>query len=420
MINWTERKVLTVESDDYGVCAWTANSEIYNAITQLDVARNYLTQVKNWVGGTLETPDVLERLFSFLEQYHGRDGRPANFVPCYGVANPDFASIKADGYREYHDIWLDEGVPGRWKRECALDKAREGMTRGVWVPEFHTRLHHANPYKWLQSVREGSPEARTFFEFEVFQCEERRPEYEDMSKEEQIAWIAPAIDRFRAMFARVPRAGVNSDATEVTEEVWRARGLKVRMFKQNSIEQRHLAPGDRLPMGQYRADIDMTMLNRNVFFEPLGSGDLDGPHCAREALRNVEANWAQGEPAIVSSHRKNYRSMVGNETQNGYDQAEYLYGELTLRHPDLHFLTTWEVAQMYRQGGSIEVFGDHAIARNWTDGELRVSEELVAGVMPGASSVLTDGGVVDIDFIDGQMAVIMLPGDYRIELLREA
>lgn len=415
-IDWSARKAFVVESDDWGVCAWCPDIEAFEAARELEATREYWQRLSGWVAGSLETPADMERLFGFLETYTGRDGRPANFVPCYGVANPDYDAIRENGLTEYRDIFLDQGVPTGWERGDLPEKAKEGMRRGVWLPEFHTRLHHAQPRKWLASVREGSPHARAIFAYNMFQCEERRPEYEDMTPEQQAEWIVPAIRRMEILFNRVPKCGVNSDASIETEKVWRAQGLYARMCRNNVHNAATGDPATEQLMGFHQAESDMIYLSRNCFLEPLGSGDLNHPSGAVAAYEAVLNDWKRGVPAVCSSHRKNYVSFVEQDIQNGYAQAAWLYDRLTSEHPDLHFLTSWEVAQMYRDGASIELFGDHAVVRNWTDAEATVSEHLPHGVTPGVEHVLTGGKVAGIEFEDGRVSVTVAPGDYLIEL----
>ncbi len=415
-VDWSVRRAFVMESDDWGVCAWCPDIEAFEAVRQLDAVREYWERLSGWVAGSLETPDDMERLFGFLENYTGCDGRPANIVSCYGVANPDYDAIREAGLSQYHDIFLDEGVPSGWERGDLPGMAKDGMRRGVWVPEFHTRLHHAQPRKWLASVREGSPHAAAIFDHNMFQCEERRPEYEDMTPSEQAEWIVPAIQRMQKLFNRAPKCAVNSDATIETERIWRAQGLQVRMCRNNVPNAATGDPGREQLMGFYQADSDMIYLSRNCFLEPLGSGDLDHPSGARAAYEAVLNDWRRGVPAVCSCHRKNYVSFLEQETENGYSQATWLYDVLTSQHPDIYFMTSWEVAQMYRNGASVEVFGDHAVVRNWTASEQTVSEALPEGVAPGAAHVLTSGAVAGVEFDEGRVGVTVAPGDYLVEL----
>jgi hypothetical protein len=415
-VDWTSRKALAIESDDWGICSWCPDLQTFTEVRQLDVVHDYFDRLGGWVAGGLETPEDMERLFSFLEGYRGRDGRPAVFTPCYAVANPDYDRIIESDLAEYHDIFLDEGVPGRWQHTDILGKAREGMRRGVWLPEFHTRLHHAQPYKWLQAVREGSPQAAALFERQIFQCEERRPEYEDMTPREQADWIVPAIRRMDKLFGRLPRCGINSDAGPETEKIWAAQGLRVRMNR-GSVSNAQSADPPQLPvMGTYRADIDMTYLSRNCFLEPLGSGDLNHPSGAIPAAQTAINNWQHRLPTVCSSHRKNFLSYIEQETENGYDQAERFFDKLTSDHPDIYFLTSWEVAQMYRQAASLEFFGDHIIARNWGTDDTQATGQLPAPLRPREAQTMTTGRVLDMDFADGWITVTMQPGDYHIQL----
>ncbi|MFO7948428.1 MAG: hypothetical protein R6V19_16620 [Armatimonadota bacterium] len=415
-IDWAKRKAVVIESDDWGICAWAPDREALQAVRQIDAVQEYLQSLPGWVDGSLETPADLERLFAFLEGFRGCDGRPVVFTACYAVANPDYRAIEAAGMQTYHDMFLDEGVPDRWERGDIVAKAREGMRRGVWCPEFHTRLHHAQPYLWLDAVREGDTGAAAIFPYQMFQCRERVGEYVDMTPEQQAEWIAPAIRRMEILFGQPARCAVNSDATDETEAVWADEGIRCRMCKGTGSWANEGEPNFSHPAGDLREDIEMTYLNRNTWLEPLGEGDLEGRRHAKHAYDEVIAAWENNRPAICSSHRKNYVSFVDEQVENGYRQAAWWLEKLVNEHPDLYFLTSWEVAQMYRQGASIQLLGDHAVARNWTEDEAQVTETLPDELEPGELHVLTGTQLAAIECHDREMTVTMAPGDYMIEL----
>lgn len=414
-INWGERRVIVIESDDWGICSWAPDRETHEAVSKIPEVKEYWETLPGWIDGTLETPRDMDRLFSFLEEFKGRDGRPVVFTACYVVANPDYDAIRGDDLEQYHDIFLDEGVPEGWERGDIVGKAREGMSRAVWCPEFHARLHHAQPHLWLKAVREGSPGAAAIFEHNMFQCEERVGEYVDMSPAQQEEWIAPAIRRMETLFGQPARCAVNSDATDQTEQVWAAEGIRARMAR-GTGSWLNDQPDFRSAMGRYREEIGMTYLNRNCWLEPLGSGDLEGRRHAKGAYEEVLAAWENNEPAVCSSHRKNYVSLINEQVENGYEQAAWWFETLVSRHPDVYFLTSWEVAQMYRQGASVQLLGDHAICRNWTDQEAAVAQILPEGRRPGELHVLTGCQLPAIEMDGDRMRVIMPPGDYMINL----
>jgi hypothetical protein len=415
-LDWRSRKTLVIESDDWGVCSWAPDRATFETVRQMEVTRDYFERLKSWIAGSLETPGEMERLFVFLERYRGRDGRLANLVANYGVANPDYDRIEQSGMQQYYDLFLDEGFPRGWERGDIISKAREGISRGVWVAEYHTRLHHAQPYKWLEAVRQGSPQASALFAHSMFQCEERRREYEDMTPSQQVAWAVPAIRRMAKLFGRPARCGINSDAYLETEKIWAAEGIQVRLDRNSTPNAGSAEPLTEPLMGSVQPDSGLTYLRRNCYLEPLGSGDLEDPRGAKAAYDAILHIWEAGEPAVCSSHRKNYVSLIAEETDNGYDQAEWLLGKLTDEHPDMYFLSSWEVAQMCRQGASAELFGDHVVVRNWTDREMRVTQCLPENSRPGDYRVLIGDHVPGLEYDDGNMTVFCAPGDYLIEL----
>ena len=416
-IDWSKRKAIAIESDDWGNCAWTPDLATFTAVREHPAVRDYHERpgIRHWVHGTLETPDDLQRLFDFLYLYRGGDGRPVVMTPCYTTGNPDYERIAAGGFTEYLDISLEQGVPSRWERGDIVGKAREGIARGVWSPEFHARLHHAQPYLWLEAVRSGNEEAAFLFEHQVFQCAARRPEYEGMTASEQNAWCSEGIARMRRCFGRPPHCGVNSDASVETEHIWVMAGLRCRLAV-SAIANTGPTSAPVNEMGAVNPASGLIHLNRNVHLEPLGSADLDHHNGARAAVLAVINCWQRGEPAVLSTHRKNFVSLDAHEELNGYDQFAWLLERLLAEHPDMVFLTSWEVAQLYRDGWSTEFFGDTVLVRNWSGQEQAVEFTLPPGKSARWAADIRTDSALPLDVAQTTARVFMPDGECVVQL----
>ncbi|MCD6359865.1 MAG: hypothetical protein J7M38_03305 [Armatimonadetes bacterium] len=407
-VDWSRHKVICFESDDWGCCCWAptpAALQRISAIPQVreDFARRRLWQ---WVDGSLETPEDVIALCDFLESFTGADGRPVVFTPCYIVANPDYEAMAEDGMSRYHDITIDRGVPSAWERGDFVAPAREGIRRGVWRPEYHARLHHTQPYLWLETVRDGHPEAAPLFEEQIFQQSAMRPEYEQMDEPTRREWIEGGMRAFERAFGYLPECAINCDADDVTEGIWWQWGVRTRLNRQPQEGAAGPSP-----------HTEMTWLRRNAHLEPLGVDDEYAARGFTGCWREIQQAWAAGEPAIVSTHRKNYVSFVDEQQRQGYMQLEMLLVEVADTYPETVFLTSAEIGQLHRRGVSALVWPDEIVCRNYAGRQRRIPLPVPPGRGVSEATDLRTGERVDIASDDEGRPVLDVPeGDFSVGL----
>jgi hypothetical protein len=405
--NWSAHKVVCFESDDWGCCAWAPDEYALQRVSALREVRAYWQSRRlwPWIDGSLETPDDVRCLCDFLERFTGGDGRPAVFTPCYIVGNPDFERIAADNLGAYYDITIDQGVPSRWERGDFVGAAREGYERRVWRPEYHARLHHTQPHLWLQAVRDGNPEAGALFEEQMFQCSERVGEYEEMDEATQREWVGGGIEAFERAFGCRPYCGINGDATEVTEGIWQEMGIKARL---NRWQHRM---GQRSPHG------DAVYLRRNARLEPLGLDDEYAQSGFTRCWWEVRRAWEACEPAVISTHRKNYVSFVAEQQRQGYMQLEQLLVAIAESAPDTAYLTSTEIAQLYKTGTSALAWPGEVVCRNYTGEEQLISLPLESGQHPIEARDLRTDAEVEVVEQARRLQLRVPDGDFAVAVL---
>lgn len=402
-IDWERFPAVVFESDDWGACEVARDAEDAAALQPLwdevlDRSRPILT--------TLESPSDLAWLYDVLESVKGADGLPAVFTAFTCTGNPDFEAIRRAG--EYCDIGIDEGVPAGWERGDLRAAWRDGLSRGVFAPEFHGNLHHTSPVVLMELLHDDGPEgrlARESFDREVY-CQGRHvPEFEGMTVRDQLAWNRTGMERFRRAFGYDPACAITSDALPETEVIWSLLGIRAVCLKNCRVNSGQVVvyptkPWNNqdpdVPLGAYDPVLDVTFMIRNVFFECAGNPDQH----ADSVFDIIRTRWSEGEPAMISTHRANYVSLDAERAETGFSELQRLL-ELLLKEADTRFLTTAEVADIYRQGwslrtwdgqGILRVFsedatparlkGDHSEVRSVTD------ESIFEGVADGAETVL--------------------------------
>lgn len=423
VIDWRRHPTIAFESDDWadaGTCPDEEARERLLSHPKVQRAAAERETFARQLRGTLETAADMRALFDVLERHRGGDGRPAVFTAMYATANPDYAAIRASNFEEYTDIFIDEGWPARWDGRGGLAAAREGLRRGVWYPEFHTRLHHCGPKAWLAILRGGHEETdvyRLLFDQEVYHFNIHLPEYDGMTINEQYEWLSGGVEAFRRALGREPRCAVNSDAIPGTEECWALLGIRVRSLRSMVLHSgKQVRPyGDRKPdgtmdgtspMGRYNRFLDMVYLNRNAFFEVAHRG----PDVIDDAFAAVEGCWGRGEPAVISTHRLGYCSLDADESREGLRRLDEFLGRFETERPETVCMTSREVAQLCRSGVSAAPYGDGWMLRNY------LGEEAEARLPVASTASARDlrSGREFVPLRDRPAVYRLPPGDYRI------
>jgi len=421
VIDWCKRKAVVFESDDWGNCGTCPDLETLGRVRQHPtIVADEKERGPFWRADTLEDTAEMSALFEVLEEHRGDDGRAAVFTAFYPTCNPDYDAIRASGFTEYHDIPIDRGWSQGWSSDGAIPMAREGMRRGIWFPEFHARLHHSHPRNWLEILHGPHEETdiyRFLFDNHIFYHNRHLPEYEGMNIREQLDWLQPAVAAFERAFDVAPTCGVNSDAIPGTEESYALLGIRVRCLRSvvlNSGKQVRPYGTNKpdgtmdgtSPMGAYNRFLDLVYLNRNAFFET----SAQGPEAVDESFQAIVNCWQRNEPAVTSTHRVHYCSLNADLRRVGLAHLDELLTRLGREHPDVVYLTSWEVAQLCRSGTSVAQFSDTWILRNYTDGPQRVA----TGVLLAGPAVDLRAGTV-CDPVNEQAGTYTLPpGVYAV------
>lgn len=351
-VDWRNFPTVVIESDDWGACEYAPNRDVWEQ-ERCSISAEKFQPFQN---GKLESPEEMERFASLLQSFLGKDGVPATVTGFVCLANPNFEKIEASGFQEYHDIFVNEGFPAGWNGAGVVEAWRRAMAKGVFVPEYHTRLHHLNANVWLKLLRENSV-IRNRFAKGIYCPDEHIPEYQGMRPMEMKEWIAPAVDAFEKTFGFCAEAAVSSDATALTEILWAAHGLRIFCLRNFSI------PGappityhtkqwnnqdPATPQGAWNPETDVIYTNRNIFFEPA----FDPDYSFDTILGQVEEVWARNEPAVISTHRINYSNWDESIAERGLGELQRLL-EALAETPNIEFMSTREMAQIYRTGHAV-------------------------------------------------------------------
>lgn len=409
--DWSHYPAVVVESDDWGACETASTHAQWRKLQSAELLRD-----SPFAAATLEYANTMNRLQSLLQAYRGPDGQSAVITAFACLANPDYNKIEKGGFQHYHDIPIDRGFPSKWRRPGLASAWASAMHAGVFHPEFHTRLHHTHPGVWLQHLRDGDKRARALFKQQVYVQGSHIPEYQGMNPACQHRWVEQAVETFIRWTGYRPSAGVTSDATPVTEIIWRAHGIRTFCLRNFRNERGEVIvypskpwnnQNPYTPMGGWNPQSDTVYLRRNVDFEC----GWKVPETAA-VVDQIKRQWDSNEPAVLNMHRVNLVCFNKSLQERGWQNFEALLQAMQSMG-NVRFLTSSEAGDIYRQGWSARKTGDRLLLRvlGPAEGRLNLNRE------PLDIEALT-GGKVRGSLTTGSWCFKATRGDYLLKLAR--
>ena len=157
--DWTRLRAVVLESDDWGLCAWSADEAAWRSLADTPAFRSAPGRV--YGRSTLESAADVQALCETLLAFRGADGAPPVWQANTIVAAPDFERLAREGW-SHADLPLLEppraavalgatgpvGAGGRRDRRRRLvaraarahAPARAGLARARWPAATPTRV----------------------------------------------------------------------------------------------------------------------------------------------------------------------------------------------------------------------------------------------------------------------------------------
>lgn len=327
---------------------------------------------------TLETAEDLVALAAVLQRH--RDASERN--PCVGMNfvpfNLDFAKMQENAFRQIHLLPLAECLPPGWKRPGLLDSYREGIAKGV----FHAALHGSTHFcrraveRNLESSKERADLLRLLWQAGTPYIHWRMPwigyEYWDpeqpederfLSAEAQRDLVGLTVGAFAKLFSTLPRSACAPGyrANDDTHRAWAQHGIRVAQNGSGALVPPHFAQNDILH------------LYRTVEFEPAVHAEFS----VETYLRQTEACFERGIPAIISMHSINFHSTVTDFRTRTLQSLDELFTAIESRHPDLLYLHDEDIFELVNRGSYTSRHGTTRVKvtrKNFTKARVRPLE----------------------------------------------
>lgn len=340
-----KKKVVVIECDDWGgigVPSVEAYQSLKKAGLPMDSSRYSRFD-------TLESADDLQALFDVLAQHKDSRGSAAVISPFYNTANPNYEKIKANGFSTYETEPLLASIKQRAKGDV-LGLWNQGVTAGVWMPEYHGREHIATAM-WLRALQSGDEKVRAAFEhgFASYSPEGTpklalnfRPNFyiEDnadlnqlrLDMEDGIALFVAAFGFYPTVFNAPNGVFVDGFDEYLVKNNIRFNAVPRQRFDRDVNGQYRLKTyrtGDKTPHG-------MTLYVRNCNFEPTEKSYAGLGH----ALSQIQGAFICGKAAVIGTHRVNFVGGMDEKNRTkGLNELDQLLAAITKKWPDVIFMS---------------------------------------------------------------------------------
>jgi hypothetical protein len=350
IVGWrTSRKVVVIESDDWGSIRMPSK-KVFNELNSFGTNLTSGEGARYNQYDSLATVDDLSALFELLAAYQGRDGKPPVFTAVSVVANPDFDKIRGSNYQDYYYEPFTETLKRYPGCQGSFDLWKEGIQKGLFVPQFHGR-EHLNVKEWLRMLQKGHKQIHRAFDRGLWEInlgtEEERVSLQaafDLVNQDEITYQKTVIAEGLALFEKlygykatffVPPNGPFSSCLE---EVAAEKGIRFM-----STAKIHREPtGSRQGKTSFRwlgkkNSYGQRYITRNCYFEPSSPGRDWVDSCLNEI--SIAFRWHK--PAVISSHRVNYIGALDlSNRDNGLCQLKCLLEAVIRKWPDVEFMSS--------------------------------------------------------------------------------
>ena len=338
------RPLLLIQSDDWG----RVGLRDYDGLEYLRSAGLALGE-RPYDFYSLETADDVTAIIATLKDHHDSAGHPPSLQMNFVVGNLDFARMEAEDWHAIRVRSLAEGLPRGWQRPGLTEAYRVGIADGVLYPALHGTTHFCRKAveRNLAAGGERAALLRRLWQSGTPYIHWRMPwigyEYWDVEEAEEDRFLSRAsqselighsVGAFAKFFSTLPLSACAPGyrANENTVRAWARHGIRV---AQNG-------PGALIP--PHFDDEEILQVYRTIEFEPATDADF----ALETLLREAEACFALGIPAVVSIHSINFHSTIKDFRSSTLKLLDQFLTSIESRHSNLlyvHDAQLWGLVQ---------------------------------------------------------------------------
>lgn len=351
----TDRKILVIESDDWGSIRMPSRETYQKCITDGYRVDNNPYEKYD----ALETADDLELLFGVLSGIADKSGNSPVITANCAVANPDFTKIRNSGFQSYHYKSIIDTFSEYPKSEKNFSLWKAGVENKVFFPQFHVR-EHLNVSKYMSDLKSNDVDIKYCFDHELLGAiskDKVRPfnNYVEATrfstpedKNEKGIIIETGLKEFEALMGYSSCTYIPANYTISEDYFPLLVRANVRFLQGINAYFEPAANGtDRIKHKRVNGEIDksgLISLVRNCRFEPALISSVDE---VNSCLFDVNTAFLMNKPAIISSHRLNFigRIHVENRDKN-LKLLQLLLQKIIEKWPNVEFKTSAQLGEM--------------------------------------------------------------------------
>lgn len=357
LLGWrTKRKIVVVESDDWG-------SFRFKDVQTRDKFISPIDKDKCWMSynDTFESEEDIKELFEVLTSVNDKNGETAKFTFLMNPSNPDFKSIKNANFKQFYQESFLQTLKNRKDGQEILHLYNDGLTKGIIEVGFHGR-EHLNVNLWMKDLQKGDKIAHLGFEnsmwgFSKSYISEVKYGYRSTFDIKNLQEL-PSLEENISQGIDIINKTLNQNTTyflppdgpyhlNLNKELVK-NGIKfigLSKLHQNPTEQsifkKHL-----LWIGKTTKE-GLIVITRNVMFEPGSPRQKDW---VTPALTDIENAFKSKKPVVISSHRANYVGSLNieNRVQN-LGELKCLLDKIVSKWPEVEFMTSSQLGELIQR-----------------------------------------------------------------------
>lgn len=351
----TSRKILVFSVDDYGNVRLNSRADRDTLLAQGLSAKSRFD-----LYDSLESKKDLEALYEVLNSVKDKNGKAAVFTPFAVCTNLNFEKLIESNFEklEIEELpttyaKLADLMPASYRG--AWEMWKQGIDEGFLQPQYHGR-EHFNQFFLKKELAKANPDVQKVIARRSysFQNDKEYPSISytatfDFSDKDQLINLqkiaVDGVNRFEAIYGYRPIhfMAPTSKAHPMVLEALKKVGID--FVDQGRVHVQHQGDGvyskNRNVIGKKNPQ-GQTVIVRNVVFEPSANSKA-----LAIALKQVEAAFRMGKPAIISSHRVNFCGHIeeSNRIQSLADLKRLLI-LVVQKYPDVEFMGTGELCKI--------------------------------------------------------------------------
>ncbi|WP_194778193.1 hypothetical protein [Pararhodonellum marinum] len=355
-LGWkTNRKILVIESDDWGSIRTPSNVALNNLRSEgIPVDRcNYM------LNDALENAADLTRLFETLEKFKDKNGHPALITANTIVANPNFDKIENRDFKQYFYEPFTSSYSKYQSQSDAFSTLKEGIERKLFWPQLHGR-EHVNVSRWMRDLKNGVPETKLAFDHKFsgissHVAKAKRGSYQAAfdggdreTSYDKSEILNDAVSLFKSIFNFYPKSFIAPNYIWDDNIEHAAAKQGIQFFQGTRTQKLPKDFGDKLKtqkhyLGQ-KNQLGQRYLIRNASFEPSLNPNHDEVSTCVSSITNA---FLWKVPAIVSTHRVNYiGSLNPLNAEDGLKKLSELLKTIIQKWPEVEFMTSDQLGNL--------------------------------------------------------------------------